>query len=224
VGSKPDELVARGGLVFYGKNGPFRHKRCRGCPHARKCDFHADLFCRGEAKRLYRDAERSDGYLRDGCVFDRKIDIEDQASVAYSYQNGVHVTYSLTAFASYEGMQIMLEGTKGRIEYKSIHSAAWAAGTITIHGLEQIAGEEFVMFSPREGFKRLEYRKKKGGHGGADPQILRDFFGRRFDAPLTKRQAPVEEAVQAVLIGHAANVSIAKGSRPVKVQEFLKRG
>ena len=33
-----------------------------------------------------------------------------------------------------------------------------------------------------------------------------------------------DQAVQAVLIGHAANVSIARGGRPVKVQEFLKRG
>lgn len=224
VGSKPDNLVAMGGLQFYGKNGPFRHKRCRGCPHARKCDFHADLFKGAEAKRLYQDAEKADGYLRDGCVFDRKVDIEDQATVAYDYRNGVQVTYSLTAYASYEGMQIFLEGTKGRIEYKSIQSAGWAAGNITIHGLEEVAGEEFMLFSPTQGFKHLKYKKRAGSHGGADPQLRHEFFGRPFDAPLTKWQAPVEEAVQAVLIGHAANVSIAKGSKPVKVQDFLKRG
>jgi hypothetical protein len=36
--------------------------------------------------------------------------------------------------------------------------------------------------------------------------------------------APLEQAVQAILIGHAANVSIARGGAPVKVQEFLRRG
>jgi hypothetical protein len=90
--------------------------------------------------------------------------------------------------------------------------------------LEQTVGQSLTLYSPREGVKKLAIPEQEGGHGGADPGIRHDFFGRPFDAPLTERQAPVEQAVQAVLIGHAANVSIANGSRPVKVQELLKRG
>ena len=33
--------------------------------------------------------------------------------------------------------------------------------------------------------------------------------------------ATLEEAVQAVMVGAAANVSIAEGGRPVRVQELL---
>ena len=51
--------------------------------------------------------------------------------------------------------------------------------------------------------------------------LHQDFFNRPFDAPLTKRMAPLEQAVQAVLIGHAANVSMANGSKKVNVQGLL---
>lgn len=224
VGSNPDELVAQGGTLFYGKNGPFRHKRCEGCPHAKKCDFYAEMWANERNRKLYKEAEKSDGYIRDGCVFDKEVDIEDHAGVLYTYQNGVHVTYSLTAFATYEGWHIQFEGTKGRLEQKEIHDTRWAAGNITVHGMEKALGKTLTLFSPVEGIRQIPIPEAEGGHGGADPAILHDFFGRPFDAPPTARMAPLEQAIQAVLIGHAANVSIAKGAKSVKVQDFLKRG
>jgi predicted dehydrogenase len=224
VGSKPHQLVASGGLLTYGKNGPFRHARCTGCPHASKCEYFADVWQDQGAVKMYKEAEGSDGYIRDGCVYDPEIDIEDNAGVLYTYQNGVHVTYSLTAFASYEGWHIQFEGSDGRIELKEVHSTSWATGNVVVHGLEKLIGQSLVLFSRKEGVKQLPIPEKEGGHGGADAGILYDFFGRPFNAPLTSNQAPLEEAIQAVLIGHAANVSIANGSQPVNVQDFLKRG
>ena len=224
AGATPDLLTAQGGLLFYGKNGPFRHPRCEGCPHAAKCDFHVDLWSQKNTRRLYKDAEQADGYIRDACVFDRKIDIEDQAAVLYTYRNGIRVTYSLTAFATYEGMHIQIEGAAGRLELKTIHNTSFAMGNAVVQGMEQLTGQQFTLYRPKEGVRNVEVPKLEGSHGGSDPQLQFDFFGRPFDAPPTARMAPVEEAVQAVLIGHAANVSIAKDSRPVRVQEFLKRG
>ena len=224
VGSKPDRLTASGGLLVYGKNGPFRHARCSGCPHAEKCEYFADVWKDEGAVKMYKEAEGSDGYIRDGCVYDPEIDIEDNAGVLYTYQNGVQVTYSLTAFASYEGWHMQFEGTEGRIELKEVHSTSWAAGNAVIHGLEKLIGQSLVLFSKKVGVKEISIPELEGGHGGADSGIQFDFFGRPFDAPLTANQAPLEEAIQAVLIGHAANVSIANGSQPVRVQDFLKNG
>ena len=224
AGSVPDALVARGGTVFYGRNGPFRGRRCRGCRHARKCDFFADLWAHERNRKLYLEAEAADGYIRDGCVFDPEIDIEDQAAALYAYRNGVQVTYSLTAFASYEGSHLLLEGTRGRLELRCVYDTNWAAGNIAVHGLETVAGEELALYSPAQGFRRLPIPRAEGSHGGADPQLQADFFGRPWDARPTPRMAPLEQAVQAVLIGHAANVSIARGGAPVEVQEFLPRG
>ncbi|MGD0090859.1 MAG: Gfo/Idh/MocA family oxidoreductase [Planctomycetota bacterium] len=224
IGSPPDTVTAQGALQFYGKNGPFRHQRCAGCPHATKCDFYADLWKDPLNKRMYKDAESADGYIRDGCVFDQEIDIVDHAGVLLSYQNGVAVEYSLTAYASYEGWLIQLEGTRGRLELKEVWNTNWSPGTILIHGLEQAVGQSLILFSPKDGLRKLTIPEKAGGHGGADEALQHDFFARPFDAPLTEQQAPVEQAVQAVLIGHAANLSISNGSRPVKVQELLKKG
>jgi predicted dehydrogenase len=224
VESKPDELVAQGGLLMYGKNGPFRHTRCDGCPHAKQCEFYADMWGSEPNRKMFKDAEPADGYLRDACVFDREIDIEDQASVLYKYQNGALVTYSLTAFASYEGWHIQFEGSLGRLEFKAVHDTKWAGNNVLVHGMEQTVGQSLSLMTPQSGLKEIPIPKGVGSHGGADTAIQHDFFGRPFDAPLTDRQAPVEEAIQAVLIGHAANVSIASNSRPVRVQDFLVEG
>ena len=222
AGSLPNELTAKGGLLFYGSNGAFRGTRCAGCRHARKCDFFADMWQSEQNRKLYLDPEKADGYMRDGCVFDPIIDIEDQASVLYNYANGVHVTYTLTAFASYEGLRVAIEGTKGRLELTSIRQTNWAAGNIVVYGLEKVAGQSFTLYSPTLGVKALPIpRGEDGGHGGADPQIRSDLFDRPLDAKPTARMASLEQAVQAVLIGHAANVSIAHGGRPVNVQDFL---
>ncbi|HYF47825.1 MAG TPA: Gfo/Idh/MocA family oxidoreductase [Planctomycetota bacterium] len=224
AGSRPDTLVATGGTIFYGKNGPFRHKRCEGCPHAKKCDFYVDMWSHENNVKLYKAAEKEDGYIRDACVFDKEIDIEDQAGVLYKYENGIHVTYSLTAFATYEGWHIQVEGTKGRIELREVHDTKWAAGTASMHGLEKTVGQSLTLFSLKEGLKNIPIPEVEGGHGGADSGLQQDFFGRPFDAKPTDRMAPLEQAIQAVLIGHAANVSIANGSQPVRVQDFLKHG
>jgi len=223
VGSQAETLTAQGGLLVYGRNGPYRHTRCDGCPHAARCDFYADLWQSEGNRLLYKDAEAADGYMRDGCVFEKGIDIEDSMGVLYQYKNGVQVTYNLIAFASYEGYRLEVEGTGGRLEFQEIMDSQWAPGTIMVHGLEQTLGERLVLISGGER-KELPVPKAAGEHGGADSLIRQDFFERPFDAPLTERQAPVEQAVQAVLIGHAANVSMANGSRPVKVQGLLKRG
>jgi predicted dehydrogenase len=225
VRSTPNELVAQGGLMMYGKNSPFRHTRCDGCPHSSKCEFYADMWGSEASRKLYKDAETADGYIRDACVFDPEIDIEDQASVLYTYQNGVRVTYSLTAFATYEGMHIQFEGSKGRMEYKIVHDTKWAVGhNAAQHGMEKAMGEHLHLFTVQNGLVEIPIPVVEGGHGGADTGLQHDFFGRPFDSAPTDRQAAVEEAIQAVLIGHAANVSMANGSQPVRVQDFLKHG
>jgi len=58
----------------------------------------------------------------------------------------------------------------------------------------------------------------EGGHGGADPQ-LREMIFRPTSAPdPLGRRAVLEEGIQAVLVGIAANRSIALGGRPVDIQ------
>jgi predicted dehydrogenase len=218
---KAEWLVADGGLRFYGARGPYHGPRCSACPHAARCAFYVDLFKNDKTRSLYKDAESEDGYVRDGCVFDPGIDIEDYASVLYRYDNGIQVNYSLHAFSPIEGQIISFEGTDGRLEYTTFADTRWLTANIVVPGYEQLLGESLRLIRPGKGVERIEIPKVEGGHGGADPQTREDFFARKPGDPKAWRMATLEDAVQAVLVGAAANVSLATG-RPVNVQELLK--
>jgi predicted dehydrogenase len=220
AGAKPAEVRAQGRLAFYGRNGPFRHRRCRGCPHARRCAFHADLFTIETYREMYLRAEGEDGYLRDGCVFDRGIDICDQMSALIRYENGIEAAYTLTAFSPYESMRCAFEGDRGRLEYVVRYNTGWTRSGQRLPGVEEHAGESLRLFLPGKGIRDVTIPARKGGHGGADPRLRAEFFGRDWSAGRSENMASLEEAVQAVLIGAAANRSIAAG-KPVNVQRLL---
>ena len=219
VGSEPDEVFAKGALRLYGKNGKFRSKRCLGCKHKKYCEFYANFSSNKDAKKLYFDAE-TDGnsYIRDGCVFDPQIDIEDVANVVYNYKNGVQVNFSLLAYSTYEGVEIIIEGTRGRLEYSATDTGDWAPGSITIPGFKKYCGEKFHLYLINEGAKEIKPKKAKGGHGGADPLLREDLFCGKGNSDL----ATLEEAIDAVLIGDAANISIKTGKK-VKIADLKNK-
>lgn len=217
--SLPETVYAQGALRVYGKNGPFRHQRCRGCPHAEKCDYYVDLFQKEVYRGLYLEAEAEDGYIRDGCVFDEEIDIEDQVSVVINYQNGILVSYTLCAYAPYEGNRIVIDGTLGRLEEERVSLTTWLAGPKRFQESPRTPGRKLMFYSPDGTSQEIEVEVMKGGHGGADVLLREDIFGEPTEDPLN-RKAPLEEGIQAVLVGAAANQSIATG-KPVKVQKLL---
>ena len=220
AGSKPQWVSASGSLRFYGSNGPFHGPRCRRCAHAGECAFHADMFKRERYRKLYFEAEAADGYLRDGCVFDPAIDIEDQAGALIRYESGLEVSYTLVAFSPYESQRVTIEGTKGRLEYTSRTNTGWVVDSKPLPGIEELATEKLELYLPSEGVRALPVERPGGGHGGADPRLRAELFGRDWDAEPTEQMASVAEAVQAVLIGAAANQSMTTG-RPVAVQSLL---
>ena len=221
--SKVKLLNARGSVSFYGKNGPYRSKRCLGCEHAKECVFYFDIKANESANTLYHIPETEDGYFRDGCLFDEKITTEDNAAVIYNYENGVLANYSLNAFASYEGMLICFEGTKGRLEFESAKSTQWAMGSNVIHGQEKSHGSKLTFLHPIEGVSEIEVAKAEGSHGGSDPALRKDFFVNFLKEKKNyPNMAGSDEGLQAVLVGAAANLSIAENSRTIDVQALLK--
>lgn len=219
--SKPNNLNAKGGTLYYGKNGPFRSVRCKGCEHASKCPYYWDIEKHEVSKTLYQAVEKVDGYFRDGCLFAEDIDTEDFTSVIYDYENGIQVSYALNAFASYEGMRIVLEGTDARLEYESAKRTAWVAGSNVVHGQEKAVGSKLQLIHPTEGITEIEVEAREGSHGGADPALRDDLF-RDFlkNKKPTARMAGAEDAIQAVLVGIAGNVSIANNSKTIEVQKL----
>ena len=206
-GSLPRVLTARGGLNLYGKAGPYRSNRCQGCPHAEMCEFYVDM------------TKDDSGYIRDACVYGEEIDIEDTITLGYEYENLVRVGYSLCAYASWEGHEITVQGTEGRLEQLSrVH--AWGHGSFAVHGMEKI-GSSLVLYSHKNGYKEVPIDEVTGDHGGADPQLRNDFFLRAPSAPKKPEMASLEEGVQAILIGSAAVISMENASKQVDVQSLL---
>jgi predicted dehydrogenase len=220
VGSTPLRVSAQGRQCFYGAHGPFRGTRCSDCEHTDRCPFYADLFQRDIYRKLYREAESADGYFRDGCVFDPAIDIQDQMGVLIRYENDVEVSYNLVAYSPYESQRTVIEFEKGRLEYFARYNTGFAAGDARVPGIEETAGETLKLYVPGEGVEDVSIERVEGGHGGADPQLRHDVFGREWDAAPTDRSASLMDAVQAVLIGVAADKSIVTG-QPVDVQALL---
>jgi predicted dehydrogenase len=225
IGSRPRRVIARGGLHVYGLRGPFRSARCTGCPFATQCAYYADLAAwAGDdaGRQLYTAAEGDSGYVRDACVFDERIDIEDQLDVLYDYENGVEVAYSLTAFASIESVRVEVEGTGGRVVLESIYPTDWPPGNYVVPGLETFQTSRLTLYSFRDGVKELATDAWLDEWETDRLTLLPELFGRPLAAPLTDRQATLEDGAWAVLIGIAANQSLENDSRPVEVRSLLE--
>ena len=225
--SRAKTVTGQGALSFYGSKGPFRGKRCSTCQYAGECDFYADVFANEQNRILYRDTEKVDRYYRDGCVFDRKIDIPDTYAATMSFANGIIGSYSLIAYASYESMHIAVEGTEGRLEYIRRYGTSWAVGhknsekKVSLANDGKDADDRRSFFKLTEMGKKIEYIDEvqvSGGHGGADPALREVLFcGDAVADPLGQR-APMEDGIQAVLVGISVMDSIRAGGRLVNVQ------
>ena len=103
--------------------------RCHACDLP--CDFRLDLAADPALKAIYLDAERADGYLRDRCVFDADIDIEDTAQALVGYAGGASATYTLCAYAPWEGLEITFFGTRGELTTGTSRCTASSADSAT---------------------------------------------------------------------------------------------
>jgi predicted dehydrogenase len=217
VGSRAATVSATGSLSVYGpKASPFRGERCHTCEHAKKCSFYVDLTNDNFRSSMYFKAMEPGAYTPDLCVFDPEIDAEDYAAVSYRYENGVNVMFELCAYSTYEGVLINVEGSTGRIEYiNRINTSSLALSAE--HGTERALGTWIKLYRFEKPPEDITYQEVKGGHGGADPRMLADLLGNQP----TKARASLEDGIQAVLIGAAANRSIAEG-RPIAVQDLLR--
>ena len=218
VGSRAKGLIARGSLTAYGPGASrVRGERCHTCEHAQECPQYTDISTGHLRSMLYFQSREPGAYTPDLCLFDPEIDIEDHATVAYSYENGVQVTFDLCAYAAYEGIDLVIEGSEGRLEFHEGASTRWMLESGQ-HGLEETTGKCLRLCGFDRPVEDIPVQAAEGGHGGADPRLMDDLFG--SDAP-SFVQASLEDGIQAALIGAAANISIAQG-RAVDVQALLE--
>ncbi|KAF7557614.1 hypothetical protein G7Z17_g547 [Cylindrodendrum hubeiense] len=223
--SRPESVYAQGDLKFYGKENAEKrgearlYSRAHGSEAAQNDPFAIHLEQIPQLKALYLDAEHEDAYYRDQSVFGDGISIEDTMSVLVRYQNGVALTYSLTAYAPWEGFRVSFNGTGGRLEVEVVESSYVNSG-----GEQSLEGAyESRTILLRKLFqepRRIELEEAKGGHGGGDELLLRDLFG-EGEPDEHMRAATHIDGAASILTGVAANRSMATG-QVVHVNEILR--
>ena len=123
------------------------------------------------------------------------------------------MSYSLTAHSPYEGMRLVLNGTKGRIEINRRASS--------MKDYQEVSSD-VVKINTRRG-EEIDIKIPTGtaaGHGGADDKLRDQIFRDRAEDPLGQ-MADVRAGMMSIGIGMAANLSM-KENRRVYLSEFYE--
>ena len=225
LNSQPKTVFAFGALNFYGQaNAEARgvenfYYRCLDNEFAKDDPFAIDLRSNEELQELYLNAETDSGYIRDRSVFSDDISIEDTMAVTVKYNSGALLTYSLNAYQPWEGFNIAINGSKGRIEVKVVEMSYINAGGDKENEGALLVKE--VVVHPMFGAPyTVEIEEKAGGHGGGDPELLNDIFGEPKKDKWQRAASHIDGAMS-ILTGVAANKSIASGM-PVNIEDLIK--
>jgi len=210
LSAEPVEVYAYGELRRYGHNSSFRSARCLNCPHRDSCEFFWDITTSEHLMNLYVKAESADGYIRDSCVFRKKINIWDTMTAQVQYHNRVMMSYSLNAFMPYEGYYVGFNGTKGRLDVRVYHNQPWKVASMADFRITH-SFKESRTFSLTSG---------GGGHWGAD-QVMQDRIFREPGPDPLGQAAGSRDGALSILIGIAARRSIEQ-ERPFKIEELVK--
>ena len=225
LNDQPRTVFGFGDLNFYGQaNAEARgvsefYYRCLDNEYAKNDPFAIDLRSSEDLRELYLNAEKDSGYIRDRSVFADDISIEDTLGVTVKYNKGAILTYSLNAYMPWEGFNIAINGSKGRIEIHVVEKSYINAG-----GDKENEGAlkvKKVVVHPMFGAPyEVPIEEKPGGHGGGDPVLLNDIFGVPEHDEFNRAASHIDGAMS-ILTGVAANKSIASGL-PVHIKDLIK--
>ncbi|NCH54296.1 Gfo/Idh/MocA family protein [Cronobacter muytjensii] len=223
LGSYPERVYAEGALRFYGRENAEKrgvssfYPRAHGYTAAKDDPFALHMEESAQLKALYLDAEHEDSYFRDQSVFSDGITIEDTLSVLVKYQNQTQMTYSLNAYLPQEGLNVVFNGSRGRLEMKLVENSYVNGG-----GLREAEGSldrcDITVYPMFAAPWKADFTLGEGGHGGGDNAMLADLFGEPGDDPL-QRAADHRAGAMSILTGIAGNLSMQQ-QRPVNFREF----
>lgn len=220
LGVRPEWVAASGCQTAY---GPSVHKsparRCCECPEADTCEFFLDYHKNPVYEKLYGVSTHA--YTPDLCVYSDEADAEDFLGIFVMYSNGIPMNYSLSACCAYEGESIIFEGTTGRLEmsrldYRRPESRGGDAVSMRKENTLRIVRFATPEVENYDG----EDDNKAASHGGCDELIYKDLFGDGKSDML----ATLQDGIYAVLVGAAANVSMAQAGRKVEIASLFTEG
>jgi predicted dehydrogenase len=163
-GGQPTRVFATSSLSYY-KPKPEASTHCRDCPLKDECRDCYDIEnpeASGWTKKfdeLGQLVEEASGKPRDLCLFNSDKDTFDNGIAVVDYDNDVRATYTVNVVSARDTRQMRLMGTEGSAE------GDMAEGTVAVW--KRYTGEKTV-YDLKD--------KMASSHGGADDQILADFF------------------------------------------------
>ncbi|MFW5689803.1 MAG: Gfo/Idh/MocA family protein, partial [Spirochaetota bacterium] len=225
IDDAPEEVFAHASLRYYTPErarelGLENHgERCAECTVSAQCPFFLDLAANEGLREMYLEQEEHDGYQRDRCVFSDEIDIWDTMSVTVKYRGGAILSYLLHAYSPVEGYRIVFNGTKGRIEHHASENT-YINGDGTTPGELERGAVGITCIPEFSKPQAIAPDEAAGGHGGGDPELLRDVFAPRGERDPLRRRANQVDGTYSILVGVAATKSIYTG-RPVRISELI---
>lgn len=207
LGDNPSTVYARGKRNYFTREMARQMglerigTRCPTCPERRRCPFFNDI----RIKTRPTNGEPVNGdfdphYYQDLCVFREEVDTYDTMHVMVDYESGAMLNYNLITFGDSEYLNVTFHGTQGRLESN---------------------GELPFKVYPHKGpMYEVKAKKSAGGHGGGDPALLRDLFAMEPPPDRCQRAANESAGAMSILIGIAANASIAQ-NRQVAIDELV---
>lgn len=226
IGSTPKSVNAFGDLKFYTPETAKRlgleahGERCHTCEIADKCDFELNIEEDELLKSLYLDNEDVDGYLRDKCVWDDDITIEDTMQVQTRYSNDVTLNYTLCAYSPWEGVEVKFHGTKGELTHRHIEVHGVFGGERDMTDRDEMST---ILHVAGKAPEDIDVWFGEGAHGGADPVMLGYLFDAKNvgDDPYKRGSTHVDGA-WSIITGLAANESM-KNGQATDVFEMLNK-
>jgi len=189
-GSHTVRTSAFGALRHYGGDEP-NDLRCPDCDRKDTCPESA--------------TQEGYGKVDDLCVFRREVDVEDISLMNMEFANGVLASYAQCHFAPDYERNYTFIGTEGRIESDEPNEKVkfWKRQTTKYHS------------TPDE---IIECKAPEGTHGGADPQIAKEFVDMVIDGK--EPRTPAVAGRRSVAAGVCATKSLRNGGAPVDVPEL----
>lgn len=226
LGTEPETVFAFGDTNFYGRHNAEKrgetnfYYRCHGSEAAKGDHFAIHMEDNPTLKAMYLDAEADSGYIRDCSVFGDDISIEDTMAVLVRYKSGAMMSYSLNTYLPWEGFNVMINGSKGRIEFHAMERPYInAAGAKSQEGA--VRTYDILVYPLLGEPYHVPIVKVEGGHGGGDPVMLHDLFYPGQQPDPFHRAADHVDGIKSILTGIAANKSIASGL-PVRVDDLVR--
>ena len=222
IGSHCECLSSFGSLSFF--NSEHRPKDaaefCVDCPRKESCVYSAERIYLGEDTQEKRPWVRTvvapagglaevKKALRRGpygrCVFVCDNDVVDHQTVALRYENGVTVSFTMSAFSAEVYRSIRIMGTQGEIEgdqKTNLIRCTTFDGKTEVYDINKLASD-------------------LSGHGGGDNQLLTDFFDENSEGHIDAVSG-IYSAIESHMMAFAAEYSRLHDGESINLKQFEK--